>query len=431
LRAAFEKSEILRGDVTVPGDKSISHRAAMVGALCRGGVTARGFSPAEDCSRTCEVLRELGVRVDRSPGLVVVEGRGDAGLEQPEGVLDAGNSGTTMRLLAGLLAAMPMTVTLTGDDSLRTRPMARIIEPLSLMGATITGDDAEGHPPLKIRGGSLEGIEYSPVVPSAQVKSAILLAGLGASGRTIVQEKMPTRDHTERMLRRMGIEVVRRGLSVAVEPGVPRGCDLDIPGDLSSAAFIIALALICPKSDITVRSVGLNPTRTGFLDLVRRMGAEILVDVEDDGSWEPVGDIRIRHSFLEGIELTGEDVAGAIDEVTLVALLATQANGRTLIRGAGELRHKESDRIGGTVLGLSAMGADIRETADGMVIEGGGLLTGTDVSPKGDHRLAMMFAVAGMAAERRTIVRDWECSDVSYPGFLKAVRGLGGRAFND
>ncbi|MBU4174881.1 MAG: 3-phosphoshikimate 1-carboxyvinyltransferase [Actinobacteria bacterium] len=431
MRAAFEKSELLRGEVAVPGDKSISHRAAIVGAVCRGGVTARGFSPADDCSSTCEVLRELGVRVDRAPGRVLVEGRGDTGLEQPVGALDAGNSGTTMRLLAGVLAARPMTVTLTGDDSLRKRPMTRIIEPLRMMGATITGDDAEGHPPLKIQGGALDGIEYSQAVPSAQVKSAILLAGLGASGRTVVREKIPTRDHTERLLERMGIEVVRRGLSVEVEPGVPSGCDLDIPGDLSSAAFVITLALICPKSDITVRSVGLNPTRTGFLDLVRRMGADILVDVEDDGSWEPVGDIRIRHSSLEGIELTGEDVAGAIDEVTLVALLATQAKGRTVIRGAAELRHKESDRIGGTVLGLSAMGADIRETEDGMVIEGGRALTGADVSPDRDHRLAMMFAVAGMAAAGRTIVSDWECSDVSYPGFLEAVRGLGGRAFHD
>jgi 3-phosphoshikimate 1-carboxyvinyltransferase len=431
LRAAFEKSELLRGEVVVPGDKSISHRAAIMGAICRGGVTARGFSPADDCQSTCEVLRELGVRIDSPPGRVVVEGRGDTGLKQPEGALDAGNSGTTMRLLAGVLAARPMTVTLTGDDSLRTRPMARIIEPLSMMGATITADDAEGHPPLKIQGGALEGIEYSPAVPSAQVKSAILLAGLGASGRTIVQEKMATRDHTEKMLRRMGIEVVRRGRQVEVEPGVPHGCDLDIPGDLSSAAFMIALALICPESDITVRSVGLNPTRTGFLDLVRRMGADILADVEDDGSWEPVGDIRIRHSSLVGIELTGEDVAGAIDEVTLVALLATQAKGRTVISGAAELRHKESDRIGGTVLGLSAMGADIRETADGMVIEGGSALTGADVSPEGDHRLAMMFAVAGMAAEGRTLVRDWECSRVSYPGFLDAICGLGGRASHD
>ncbi|MBU4194985.1 MAG: 3-phosphoshikimate 1-carboxyvinyltransferase [Actinobacteria bacterium] len=426
MQASFEKSESLRGDIAVPGDKSISHRAAIVGALCRGSTTIRGYSPAADCSSTCEVLLELGVRITRDPGWVIVEGRGGIGFKQPGGALDAGNSGTTMRLLAGALAARPITVTLTGDASLRARPMARIIEPLNLMGASITAEDTEGHPPLEIRGGALEGIEYSPEVASAQVKSAILLAGVGASGRTVVHEKMPTRDHTERMLRHMGIGVDRHGLSVEVEPGVPRGCYLDIPGDLSSAAFIIAAGLICPGSDITVRSVGLNPTRTGFLDLVRRMGADIVVDVEDAGSWEPAGNIRVRQSPLKGIEMNGRDVAGAIDEVTLVALLATQAEGPTVIEGATELRHKESDRIGGTITGLSAMGADIRETEDGMVIEGGRALTGAVVSPNGDHRLAMMFAVAGMAAGGRTVVRDWECSEISYPGFLEALRGLGG-----
>lgn len=430
MRAEFERSEGLTGDVVVPGDKSISHRAAIVGAMCRGTVIARGFSQAADCSSTCRVLRELGVRITISPEKVVVHGRSDYGFEQPEGVLDAGNSGTTMRLLAGALAPNPISVTLTGDASLRKRPMARIIEPLELMGASITAADDGGHPPLRIRGGPLEGIQYSPGVASAQVKSAILLAGIGAVGRTVVLEKEHTRDHTERMLRRMGIKVKSAGLSVEVEPGVPEGCDLDIPGDFSSAAFIIAAALMCPGSEITVKSVGLNPTRTGFLDTVRRMGADIVLTYGRE-KWEPVGDIRVRYSQLEGVEMDARDIAGAIDEVTLVALLATQAKGRTVIRDAVELRHKESDRVAVSVTGLSAMGADIRETEDGMVINGGHGLKGAELSPRGDHRLAMLFAVAGMTARGRTVVLDWECSEISYPGFLSTVKGLGGRACRD
>lgn len=431
MYAVFEKSESLIGEVTVPGDKSISHRAAILGALCRGTCTVTGYSPSGDCASTVEVLRRLGVRIFGGTGELIVEGLGGRPLEQPEGVLDAGNSGTTMRLIAGIIASSPITATLTGDESLRRRPMGRIVEPLTLMGAHIVTGDRGGHPPLEIRGGRLNGIEYSPPVPSAQVKSAVLLAGLGARGRTVVHEMLPTRDHTERMLERLGIEVIRDGLSVSVEPGVPTACDLDIPGDLSSAAFLIAAALVCPGSEITVRSVGLNPTRTGFLDLVRRMGADIRVSVEDAGSWEQRGDVTARYSSMKGIELAGQDVAGSIDEIPLVALLATQAEGTTVIRGASELRHKESDRISGTIAGLAALGARVRETGVGMIIEGDCALAGTAVSGMKDHRLAMMLAVAGLAGSGRTTVADWEWSAVSYPGFMEVLGRLGGKASND
>jgi 3-phosphoshikimate 1-carboxyvinyltransferase len=426
VEAAFERSGPLRGELTVPGDKSISHRAAIVAALASGASSIRNFSPAADCASTIAVLHGLGVEARREGEVLVVEGCGDRGLEQPSGPLDAGNSGTTMRLLAGALAAMPLDVTMTGDSSLLERPMGRIIVPLSLMGASVSASDEKGHPPLRVRGGGLRGIEYAPPVASAQVKSAVLLAGLGASGRTSVDELVLTRDHTERILQLMGIDVRREGLAVTVKPGVPTAGDLQIPGDLSSAAFVIAAAVLCPGSEVSTRSVGLNPTRTGFLELLGAMGADIETKVEDD-VWEPSGTIRARHGELRAIELSAEDVARSIDEVTLVALLATQARGRTEIRGAGELRHKESDRIKGTVESLKAMGARIEETADGMAVSGPCALRGTTVSARRDHRLAMMLALAGLIAEGRTIVRDWEWTGVSYPGFDEVLRELGAK----
>jgi 3-phosphoshikimate 1-carboxyvinyltransferase len=303
--------------------------------------------------------------------------------------------------------------------------MDRIIEPLSAMGADITASDADGHPPLQVKGGKLKGIEYRSPVPSAQVKSAILLAGLGASGTTTVVEPVPTRDHTERMLGRASIKIKREGASVTVQPGVPEAQDLDIPGDISSAAFLIAAALLCPDSDITVASVGLNPTRTAFLELLRKMGAVIDTTLDDTDDWEPSGSIRVRHGQLSAIELGPQEVAGCIDEVTLVALLATQAEGETRIRGAGELRHKESDRIRSTVDALGALGAKIEETGDGMVIRGPTSLDGTGVSAGGDHRIAMMLALGGLVADGRTVVSGWEWSEISFPGFVQVLIELG------
>ena len=416
----------LEGDIGVPGDKSISHRAAIVGALSKGKTRVHGFSMGADCASTLRCLEALGVNVARTRGEVAIEGRGgERGLVQPAAALDAGNSATTMRLLAGVVAAHPLDVTITGDESLLRRPMERVIEPLVLMGAKVAAGDALGHPPLRVRGGSIHGIDYSPVVASAQVKSAVLLAGVGAGGATTVREKARTRDHTERMLRRAGMRVLSDGPSVTVEPGVPSAVDVEVPGDFSSAAFLIAAALVCPGSSLRIGGVGLNPTRTGFLDILHRMGAAVTVALDGSEVWEPRGDIVVRHGTLSAVEVGPEDVALSIDEIPLVALLATQAEGLTVIRGAGELRHKESDRISGTVEGLEALGAFVRETGDGIEIEGPGELAGSTVSPRGDHRLAMMLAVAGLASGGTTIIDEWEWTEISYPGFLEVLKGIG------
>ncbi len=426
MKKAFSRSGPLTGELKVPADKSISHRAAIIAALARGDSTITGYSPASDCQSTLEVLEALGLRVERRECAVSVEGTSGGPFIQPRGPVDCGNSGTTLRLVAGAMASMPITVTLTGDESLRRRPMGRIIEPLNMMGARLTSEGGDGRPPLVTSGGSLKRIEYAPPVASAQVKSAVLLAGLGADGPTTVCERVRTRDHTERLLLASGIDVKTEGLSVTVRPGVPEAFDVEVPGDLSSAAFIVAAAAMVPGSDVTVRSVGLNPTRTGFLDVLERMGADVEVSVEG-WDWEPVGSIRVRYAPLKAVELSAEDVARAIDEVTLVALLATRAVGRTEIRGASELRLKESDRISGTARGLEALGVSLEESEDGLAVEGPCELVGAPVSAAGDHRLAMMFALAGLAADGETVVDGWEWTAVSFPGFEKALEMLGAR----
>lgn len=329
-----------------------------------------------------------------------------------------------MRLLAGALAAFNLSVTITGDDSLLSRPMARIAEPLTMMGADVELA-GKGRPPIMIRGGRLKGIEYRPQVASAQVKSAVLLAGLGAAGHTTLIERAATRDHTERILELAGIEIMRDGLAVTVNPGVPGTFDVSVPGDFSSAAFLIAGALLVPGSDVTVRGVGLNPTRTAFLDLLDRMGADFEVAL-DEGGYEPVGVMRVRGSEMESIMVDASDVALAIDEVPLLALLATQAQGVTSISGAGELRAKESDRLDATAKTLTAMGAKVEEGEDWLTIEGPTKLSGATVSSGGDHRIAMLAAIAGLVAEGVTTVEGWEWADVSFPGFASLLRSIGG-----
>ncbi len=425
MDAAFSRSGRLRGILSVPGDKSISHRAAIVAGLAEGRSTICGCATGTDCQSTLTVLKGLGVGVAARGRSLEINGVGAEGFARPSGPLDCGNSGTTMRLIAGAVAAFPITVTLTGDASLLGRPMTRVIEPLRLMGARVSSGSEGGRPPLEIEGGSLSGIDYSPRVASAQVKSAVLLAGLGAGGSTTVREVEATRDHTERVLELAGVPVVREGLAVTVGRGAPRGFTMEVPGDFSSAAFFIAGALMRPGSELTVQSVGLNPTRTAFLDIVKRMGADVEWTVRNPGiPGEPVGDITVRYGELKGIELSPSDVARSIDEVTLVALLATSARGRTIIRGAGELRMKESDRIRGTVEGLAAMGARVEETPDGMSIEGPACLSGARVSSKRDHRLAMLFALAGMSAGGETVVEGWEWTAVSYPEFADELARL-------
>jgi 3-phosphoshikimate 1-carboxyvinyltransferase len=427
MEAAFTKAGPLLGSIRVPGDKSISHRAAIVGALAGGLSTIHNYSTGADCASTLDVLRGLGVEIESGAGQLVVHGAGADGFGQPAGVLDCGNSGTTMRLIAGAVAPYGIDVTLSGDGSLMKRPMGRVIVPLTLMGAELSATDEEGHPPLRVKGGGLHGIEYSPPVASAQVKSAVLLAGLGAAGPTTVRELAPTRDHTERMLRRAGIDVMTDGLEVTLKPGVPKSIDIQVPGDFSSAAFFLAAALMCPGSRVTVTGVGLNPSRTFLLDMLKRMGASVETQSTPvDDATEPAGDITAEHGQLKALNVSPEDVAEAIDEITLVAMLATAAEGRTVITGARELRHKESDRIRSTVEGLRAMGALIEETPDGMAIEGPTALMGARVSSHGDHRIAMMLAVAGLAAHGETLVDGWEWTDISYPGFAGEIDRLRG-----
>jgi 3-phosphoshikimate 1-carboxyvinyltransferase len=427
LQAVFSRSGPLVGALRVPGDKSISHRAAIVGALAEGTTAITGFSDGADCASTLRVLRGLGVDIDKKDDVVRVVGRGEHGFVQPRDDLDCGNSGTTMRLLAGAVAPWPLRATFTGDESLTRRPMSRIADPLRRMGATLTLGDETGHPPITVEGARLSGIDYAVPVASAQVKSAILLAGLGASGKTVVREKAPTRDHTERMLAASGIAVEKKDLSITLVQGVPLALDIEVPGDFSSAAFFLAAALMVPGSRVTVGSVGLNPTRTGFLKVLMRMGASIETDVSRSAP-EPCGDIRVESGPLRGVEVSAEEVALAIDEVTLIALLATSAEGRTTISGAGELRHKESDRLAATVASLRAMGAMVEESAEGMTIDGPTGLYGARLDCGGDHRIAMMLAIGGLVAEGETVVDGWEWTRISYPGFEGALRGVGGSA---
>jgi 3-phosphoshikimate 1-carboxyvinyltransferase len=414
----------LKGDVKVPPDKSISHRAAIIAAVSGGACSIKDYSPASDCESTLSCLEALRVTVVRQGNELLVDGRGERGFFPPAVPLDAGNSGTTMRLLAGALAAFDLSITITGDESLLSRPMARIAEPLAMMGADVELAEM-GRPPIMLRGGSLKGIEYRPPVASAQVKSAVLLAGLGAAGHTTVIERAATRDHTERILVLAGIEVMRDGLAVTVNPGLPATFDISIPGDFSSAAFLMSGALLVKGSDVTIRGVGLNPTRTAFLDLLDRMGADFEIAL-DEGGYEPIGLMRVRGSELESIIVDARDVALAIDEIPLLALLATQAQGVTSISGAGELRTKESDRLDATARTLRAMGANVEEGEDWLTIEGPVPLSGSAVSSGGDHRIAMMAAIAGLVAGGVTTIEGWEWVDVSFPGFAGVLRSLGG-----
>lgn len=413
----------LTGVRRVPGDKSISHRAAILAALAHGESRVRGFSPAGDCLATLAVLAALGVGVARTDDAVLVDGGGPAGLRVPRGPLDCARSGTTMRLGAGMLAAAPFASTLTGDPQLLRRPMDRVAEPLRLMGAEVQLAEG-GRPPLTILGRPLRGMEYRLPVPSAQVKSAILLAGLQASGTTTVTEAVPARDHTERLLRAMGAPVRSREAGaerlVTVEAGPLDPIDLVVPGDFSSAASLLAAAVLLPGSDLVVGGVGLNPGRTGFLGILGRMGAVLEVRRAEDGV-EPWGDVWVRHGELQGTTVDAGDVPSSIDELPLLGVVATQAEGVTEVRGAGELRVKESDRIAGLVGGLRALGADAEELPDGFVVRGPVRLRGGLLDGRGDHRLAMAFAVAGLIASEPVRVVGMEFVADSFPGFLASL----------
>jgi 3-phosphoshikimate 1-carboxyvinyltransferase len=441
----IDPSGPLRGSVTIPGDKSITHRALMLSALADGMTTIEGWVPAEVCLATLRCMQAMGAAIEQADdgGSLLVHGLGLHGLKEPADVLHCAGSGTTMRLLAGLVAGQPFTSVLTGTDPLRRRPMGRVAEPLRLMGATVLGRDNGRLPPLTIRGGNLKAVEYRLPVASAQVKSAILLAGLFAEGETVIHEPGPSRDHTERMLRWFGVEVVSDGPTVQLHGGQrmvernPHHADyggrwLHIPGDFSSAAFPMVAAAIVPDSGVRLTGTGINPTRTGLYDLLEAMHAELGIihsgrrnwDAVDD-SREPIADIVVRGTELRATEASGDLIVRAIDEFPIFAVAATQARGTTLVREAAELRVKESDRIATVAAELRKMGADIDELPDGMIVTGPTRLRGATVECHRDHRLAMALAVAGLVADGPTRVCAAEAIADSFPSFVEAMQALG------
>jgi len=420
----------LRGTIAVPGDKSISHRAAMLNALADGEAAVHNFLPGDDCRSTLGVLRALGVRweLDESGETAVlrISGAGIDGLQEPADVLDCGNSGTTMRLMSGVLSGQDSHSVLTGDDSLRSRPMGRVVEPLRAMGARIDGREGGRYAPLSVRGGGLHGIRYRLPVASAQVKSAVLLAGLFAEGETVVEEPEQTRDHTERMLAAMGARIGREGPAVRLTPGGRlQPLSMRVPNDISAAAFWMVAAVVHPDAEVRLTGVGMNPTRTGVIDALRAMGADLSIEEERQIGGEPVADVVVRSSRLQGTTAEGDLIPRLIDEIPALAVAAAFAQGTTEVRDAAELRVKESDRVATVVSELGRLGVAVEERADGMVIEGGGI-RGGEARAFGDHRLAMALAVAGLASREGVTLDDAACVAVSYPAFWEDLARLTG-----
>ena len=415
----------LQGSVVVPGDKSISHRAIMFGSMAEGKTTIKNFLAGDDCLSTISCFRKLGVNIVQEGTSVTVEGKGIKGLQQSTTVLDVGNSGTTIRLMSGILASLPFESTLQGDDSIAKRPMTRVVQPLREMGANIEGREDGKYTPLTIKGGELKGITYKLPVASAQVKSAILLAGLQANGQTTVIEKEKTRNHTETMLQMFGGNITCNGNEITVEGGqLLTGTAVTVPGDISSAAFFLVAGAIVPNSTLHLKNVGLNETRTGILDVLRSMGASMTITQTNDGEAEPIGDITISTSKLKATNINGSIIPRLIDELPIIALMATQAEGTTVISDAKELKVKETNRIDTVVSELSKLGADITATEDGMIIKGKTALTGGDVNSYGDHRIGMMLAVAALICTEEVKLHDSAAIDVSYPNFFEHLQQL-------
>ena len=418
-----KKTKSFGGEVSVPGDKSISHRAVMLASISNGRCRIDGFLPSEDCLSTLGAMRALGVQIDVleenefGPNELMIHGRG-LNLTEPKSDIDCGNSGTTMRLLSGILAGQQFSSRLIGDESLSTRPMERIVSPLGAMGCKISAEGENGCAPLSINGGGLKSINYEMPVASAQVKSALLLAGLYAKGRTSVVEPLRTRDHTEKMLDFFQVRTDRNDNEIGIESGqMLESRDFGVPGDISSAAFWLVAASSFPNSQLMVKNVGLNPTRNGILKILVRMGAYVSESVETNSGGEETGNVTVQGGKLKGIEISGDIVPNIIDEIPIIAVAAALADGKTIIKDAAELRVKESDRISAVAENLSKMGADLQETSDGMVINGGNQLQGAELKSFGDHRIAMAFAVAGLFASGQTIITDAECVSISYPNF--------------
>jgi 3-phosphoshikimate 1-carboxyvinyltransferase len=417
------RPEKLCGELSIPGDKSITHRAAIIGALARGITEVKGFLDAEDCRSTIACLRKLGVKISERNNRLLIEGR-NMRLDQPQSVLDAGNSGTTARLLLGVLAGQDFSATISGDKSLQKRPMDRIVEPLSQMGAVFEGNS--GYLPLNVHGSSLKGLTYKSPRASAQVKSAVLLAGLFAEGETVFEEPALSRNHTELMLNAFGARIYIEGNRVSIKGGsCLSGGQVLVPGDISTAAFFMVAAAIVPGAEVLLKNVGINPTRSGIIDVLLKMGVNIVIKNERTWGNEPVADIIVKGgSVLKGINIGGEIIPRLIDEIPIIAVAAALAEGQTVISDAGELRVKESDRISGLTTQLARFGAAVTETDDGLVIDGVDRLEGAEVESLGDHRIAMAMAVAGLAADGETAVHGAEAVAVSYPGFMPALRVL-------
>lgn len=417
----------LKGDVAVPGDKSISHRAVMFSALAEGSTTVRGFLRGADCLSTVACMRDLGISIDDLGDKLIIHGRGLYGLQEPADVLQVGNSGTTIRLMLGLLAGRGIYTVLTGDASIRRRPMGRIIEPLTRMGAEIYGRASNTLAPVLVKGGvDLRPVTYHSPVASAQVKSAILLAGLYVDGATTVIEPSLSRDHSERMLQAFGARIVSTGSQCTVfgkasliSPGI-----IDVPGDISSAAFLLVAGCIVPNSDILVKGIGVNPTRTGILDVLQHMGADLMLENLREQSGEPVADIRVRSSRLRGVTISGELLPRLIDEIPVLAVAAAVAEGPTIIKDAAELRVKETDRIQTIASEFAKMGVAVTEQSDGLIIPGNAIFQGGCCHSHGDHRIAMSMAVAGLVARNNTTIVDAGSIDVSFPGFAELLRAL-------
>jgi 3-phosphoshikimate 1-carboxyvinyltransferase len=411
------------GSIRVPGDKSISHRTAIIGAIASGTTEITGYASGLDCSSTLTCIEKLGVTVEHpSQNNILIHSGGPESLKEPDTVLDAGNSGTTMRLLTGTLASLPFCSVITGDSSLRNRPMDRVTGPLRQMGACICGRKDGCYAPLMIKGGNTHGIYYQLKIASAQVKSAILLAGLNATGCTTVEEPYRSRDHTERLLKWFGAEISTEGMQTTITGKTRiRGTRVPVPGDISSAAYFLALAAALPESDLTIASVGINPTRIGFVEALQHMGANITLTDNKQYGFEPVASIRVKSSDLTAIEVRPEQIPNLIDEIPVLAVVCTQAKGVTRISGAQELRVKESDRLSAITKELKKMGANIQETSSGLVIEGPTPLCGAEVETYGDHRIAMAMAVAGSLASGTTMTNNPSCVDISFPEFWDLI----------
>lgn len=417
-------SKSIGGTATLPGDKSISHRLAMLAAIAEGESRISNYSTGADCQSTLGCLRSLGVEIEKSANGVVIRGKGPAGLNAPIEDLDAGNSGSTIRMLSGILAALPFRSRIGGDESLSRRPMERILRPLTSMGADIRARDGK-YPPLEIAGAPLHAIDYPLPVASAQVKTCVLFAGLLASGRTTVREPVRTRDHTEIALREFGAEIETRGHVISVEGGVPlRACEIAVPGDLSSAAFFLAAALAAPEAHLVIRGAGLNPTRSALLDFLISIGADLKVLNLDQSGGELVGDVLARSSRLRGGTIEKELTAALIDEIPVLAVLGALSENGLTVRDAQELRVKETDRIATVAENLGRMGVEVETFPDGLRVPGRQRLRAAEIDSFGDHRIAMAFAVAALSADGVSVIKGAEAAAVSYPGFFAALRAI-------